>query len=335
MAFGTQDLGIDLGTSNVLVVARRRGIVLREPCVVALHRKTNKLVAVGEEARQMLGRTPGHIMAIQPVRDGVIAHYSATQQLLAEFIRKIGGKNPLFKPTVVVAVPSGVTNVERRAVLDAARAAGAKVALPIEEPMAAALGAGLNISAPEGNMVVDIGGGTTDIAVLALGGIVVSDSLRVGGQKMDDAINRHLRREYNLLVGDRTAEEIKIAIGSAYRLETELRLEVKGRDQIAGLPKTVFVSSDEIREALSEPVTQIIERVKHVLEQTPPELSADIATRGIVLTGGSALLRRLDVLLARECGVPVHVADDPLTCVALGTGKALDQLEQLRAAGRW
>ena len=331
MAFGlSRDLGIDLGTANVLVFARRRGIVLREPCVVAINKQSHKLLAVGEEARQMLGRTPGHIVAIQPVREGVIADYSITRQMLQYFIQKVCGRYPVLKPTVVVCVPSGVTNVERRAVLDAACSAGAKQAYPIEEPMAAAIGAGLNIAGPEGNMVVDIGGGTTDIAVISLGGIVISDSVRIGGSKLDEAITRHIRREYNLLIGDRSAEEIKIAIGSAYKLESELRLEVKGRDQVTGLPKTVYVGSEEIREALTEPVTQIVERVKHVLEQTPPELAADIVTLGIVLTGGGAMLRRIDVLLARETGISVHVADDPLSCVALGTGKALEQIDVLK-----
>lgn len=324
-----RDLGIDLGTANVLVYARRRGIVLREPSVVAISRGSNKLFAVGEEARQMIGRTPGNIVAIQPMREGVIADYTVTQKMLEHFIHKVCGNRRFFKPRVVVCVPSGVTSVERRAVLDAARAAGAKEAYAIEEPMAAAIGAGLPITGPEGNMVIDMGGGTTDVAVISLGGIVVSDSLRVAGNKLDEAIVRHIKREYSLMIGDRTAEEIKIKIGSAYKLETEMVLEVRGRDMIAGLPKTVIVSSEEVREAMAEPITQILERVKAVLEQTPPELAADIVSRGIWLTGGGALLREFNTLLALETGIPVHVAEDPLSCVAIGTGKALDQLDVL------
>jgi rod shape-determining protein MreB len=287
------------------------------------------LIAVGEEARQMIGRTPGNIVAIQPMREGVIADYTVTQKMLEHFIRKVCGSRRWFKPRVVVCVPSGVTSVERRAVLDAARAAGAKEAYAIEEPMAAAIGAGLPITGPEGNMVIDVGGGTSDIAVISLGGIVVSESLRVAGNKMDEGIVRHIKREYSLMIGDRTAEEIKIKIGSAYKMETEMVLEVRGRDMIAGLPKTVVVSSEEIREAMAEPITQILERVKAVLEQTPPELAADIVSRGIWLTGGGALLREFDTLLALETGIPVQVAEDPLSCVAVGTGKALDQLDVL------
>jgi rod shape-determining protein MreB len=324
-----RDIGVDLGTANVLVYERRKGIVLREPSVVAISRNGQKLLAVGEEARQMLGRTPGNIVAIQPIRNGVIADYSVTQKMLRHFIQKVCGRRPLFKPCAVVCVPSGVTSVERRAVLDAAVEAGARRAYHIEEPMAAAIGAGLPITGPEGNMVIDIGGGTTDIAVISLGGIVRSESLRLAGSKMDEAIARHIKREYNLMVGERTAEDIKIRIGSAFALETELEMEVKGRDMVAGLPKTVTVTSQEIREALAEPVSAILERVKSVLEQTPPELAADIVGRGITLTGGGALLREFDALLSRVTGIPVRIADDPLSCVALGTGKALEQLEVL------
>jgi rod shape-determining protein MreB len=324
------DLGIDLGTANVLVYQWRKGIVLREPSVVAISRGNKKLLAVGEEARQMIGRTPGNIVAVQPMRDGVIADLTVTEQMLAYFIRKIcGSRMRFFKPTVVICVPSGVTNVERRAVLHAARAAGAKDAYPIEEPMAAAIGVGLNITGAEGNMVVDIGGGTTDIAVISLGGIVISDSLRLGGSKMDEAIVRYVKREYNLLIGDRTAEDIKVEIGSAAPLETEMKMEVKGRDMVHAMPKTISVSSEEIRDALAQPVNAILERVKWVLEHTPPELSADIVTHGIWLTGGGALLRNLDRLISTETGIPVHIADDPLSCVAIGTGKALEQLEAL------
>jgi len=324
-----RDIGIDLGTANVLVYARKRGIVLREPSVVAISRTNNKLIAVGEEARQMIGRTPGNIVAIQPMREGVIADYTVTEKMLEHFIHKICGNRRFFKPQVVVCVPSGVTSVERRAVLDAARAAGAKDAYPIEEPMAAAIGAGLPITGPEGNMVIDMGGGTTDIAVISLGGIVVSDSLRIGGNKLDETIARHIKREYSLMIGDRTSEEIKIKVGSAHKLETEMVIEVKGRDMIAGLPKTVVVSSEEVREAMAEPIAQILERVKHVLENTPPELAADIVGRGLWLTGGGALLREFDTLLSLETGIPVQIADDPLSCVAIGAGKALDQLDVL------
>jgi len=324
-----RDIGVDLGTANVLVYERRKGIVLREPSVVAISRTSQKLLAVGEEARQMLGRTPGNIVAIQPIRNGVIADYSVTQKMLRHFIQKVCGRRPLFKPYAVVCVPSGVTSVERRAVLDAAVEAGARRAYHIEEPMAAAIGAGLPITGPEGNLVIDIGGGTTDIAVISLGGIVRSESLRLAGSKMDEAIARHIKREYNLMVGERTAEDIKIRVGSAVALETELEMEVKGRDMVAGLPKTVTVTSQEIREALAELVSAILERVKSVLEQTPPELAADIVGRGITLTGGGALLREFDALLSRATGIPVRIAEDPLSCVALGVGKALEQLEVL------
>ena len=324
-----RDIGIDLGTANVLVYQRGRGIVLREPSVVAINKNTRELKAAGEEARQMIGRTPGSIIAIQPMRDGVIADYTVTEQMLRYFIQKVTGHRSLFKPRVIVCVPSGVTSVERRAVLDAARSAGAREAFPIEEPMAAAIGAGLNISDPEGNMVVDIGGGTTYIAVIALGGIVRSDSLRIGGNKLDEAINRYVKREYNLIIGERTAEEIKMAIGSAYPLEDEMAMEVKGRDMVEGLPRTIQISSREVREALSESVHQIVLRTRSVLEQTPPELASDISLHGIWLTGGGALLRGLDHLLTEETGLPVHIAEDPLSCVALGTGQALDQIELL------
>jgi rod shape-determining protein MreB len=324
-----RDIGIDLGTANVLVYQRGRGIVLREPSVVAVNKNTRELKAAGEEARQMIGRTPNSIIAMQPIRDGVIADYTVTEQMLKHFIQKVVGKRTLFKPRVIICVPSGVTSVERRAVLDAARSAGAKEAFPIEEPMAAAIGAGLNISDPEGNMVVDIGGGTTDVAVISLGGIVRSDSLRIGGNKLDEAIHRFIKREYNLIIGDRTAEEIKMSIGSAFPLDEELMMEVKGRDMVDGLPKTVHVTSQAVREALAEPVHQIVMRTRSVLEQTPPELASDIVSHGIWLTGGGALLRGLDQLIMRETGIPVHVAEDPLSCVAIGTGQALDQIEML------
>ena len=324
------ELGIDLGTANILVYLKGKGIVLREPSVVAMNVANQTLVAVGEEARLMIGRTPGNIVAIRPMCDGVIADYSTTQKMLEYLIAKVCGKKRMLKPTVVIAVPSQVTPVEKRAVVQAARSAGAKQAYPIEEPWAAAIGAGLPISAPGGNMIVDIGGGTTDIAVISLNGIVLSKSIRIGGNKIDEVIQRYVKSKYNLMIGDRTAEEIKIKIGSAYPMETELALEVRGRDLLAGLPKTIEVTSTEIREALSEPISAIIDRVKSVLEHTPPELSSDIIERGMMLTGGVGLLRGLDRLLTNQTGIPVHVAEDPLSCVALGCGKALDQLDAIR-----
>jgi rod shape-determining protein MreB len=327
--FGLTGLGIDLGTSNILVYARGRGIVLREPSVVALAKDTGEVLAVGEEARQMLGRTPGNIVASRPLQDGVIANFTVTQKMLRYLLEKLAGKRRLMKPVVVICIPCGATSVERRAVLEAALAAGAKKAIPLEEPMAAAIGAGLPVAGAVGSMVVDIGGGTTDIAVLSLGGIVISESLRLGGDKMDEVIIRHLKKAYNLAIGERTAEEIKIHIGSVYPLQQEVQMEVRGRDLVGGLPKTVMVSSTEIREALAEPVLTIVERTKGVLEQTPPELAADIIERGITLTGGGALLRGLDRLLAMHTEVPVHVADDPLSCVAVGTGKYLDAMRHL------
>lgn len=324
------ELGIDLGTANILVYLKGKGIVLREPSVVAMNTTTKRLVAVGEEARMMIGRTPGNIVAIRPMCEGVIADYSTTQMMLKYLIDKVCGKKHFFKPTVIVAVPSQVTPVEKRAVVQAAKSAGAKLAFPIEEPWAAAIGAGLPISSPGGNMVVDLGGGTTDIAVISLNGIVSSKSIRIGGNKMDEVIQRHVKTKYSLMIGDRTAEEIKIKIGSAYPMETEMVLEVRGRDLVAGLPKTVEVTSDEIREALSEPIMAIIDRTKSVLEQTPPELSSDIIERGIMLTGGVALLCGLDRLLSEQTGIPIHVAEDPLSCVALGCGRALDQIDTIR-----
>jgi len=325
----TPEIGIDLGTANIIVFRKGKGIVLREPSVVAVSMQTKKILAVGEDARLMLGRTPGNIVAIRPLSEGVIADYTTTQKMLEYILAKVCGRARLFKPRVLVSVPSGVTNVERRAVIQAARAAGAGEAYTIEEPMAAAIGAGLPISAPGGNMVVDIGG-TSDAAVISLDGIVVSDSIRVGGNKIDDVIVRHIRNSYSLMIGERTAEEIKFKIGSAYPLETELRMEVRGRDLLAGLPKTVEVSSQEIRSAIAEPVSLIVDMVKSTLEKTPPELASDIIERGIVLTGGGALLRGIDRLLALETNIPVHVAEDPLSCVALGTGRALEEMRAIR-----
>ena len=321
----SQDIGIDLGTANVLVYVHGRGIVMREPSVVAININTRRVIEVGEKAREMVGRTPVNIAAVRPMTDGVIADYTTTQRLLEHILRKVCGVKRIFKPRVLLAVPSGVTSVEQRAVKQAALAAGAGEALTIEEPMAAAIGAGLPIDSPGGNMVVDIGGGTTDIAVLSLDGIVLSRSLRIGGMKLDDVIIRHIRTNYNLLIGDRTAEEIKIAIGSAVTQREEMKMEVRGRDLLTGLPQTVEVTSQEIRECMAEPISQIVARVKNVLEKTPPELASDIIERGIFLTGGTALLRGLDQLIAETSNVPTYVADDPLSCVAIGTGKALEQ----------
>jgi rod shape-determining protein MreB len=328
------ELGIDLGTSSILVFKKGEGIVLEEPTVVALNTKTKKVLAVGEAAREMLGRTPGDIVAIRPLKDGVIADYTHTLKMLEFLLDRVAGKRRLMRPKLVICVPSSATNVERRAVKQAAQEAGAGDVIPIEEPMAAAIGAGMPISSPGGNMVVDIGGGTTDIAVISLGGLVISESLRVGGNKLDEAIVRHMRNAYNLMVGERTAEEIKMKIGSAYPLEQELRLDVRGRDLMAGLPRTVEVSSEEIREALSDPLKQITEKVCAVLEQTPPELGSDIITRGIVVTGGGALLRGIDYLLSAVTEVPVRVADNAIHCVALGTGRTLEELPKLTRAAR-
>jgi len=313
----------------VLVYVKGKGIVLREPSVVAKDVRTNKTLAVGEEARQMLGRTPSNIQAIRPLRDGVIADFEVTEAMLNYFIKKVTRNRSFFdailrpKPAVIICVPAEITSVEERAVRDAAKLAGARSVEIIEEPMAAAIGAGLPIDGPSGNMVVDIGGGTTDVAVISLGGIVVSQSLRVAGNKLDEAMIRHIRRVYNLMIGERTAEEIKIRIGSAYRLEPEIVMEIRGRDLINGLPKTVKITSEEVREAIAEPLQSIVEAVKSVLEKTPPELAADIIDRGIILTGGGALLRGFDTLLGEVTGIPVIVADDPLSCVAIGTGSSV------------
>ncbi|MGD9517983.1 MAG: rod shape-determining protein [Armatimonadota bacterium] len=327
----TTRLGIDLGTATIVVYAAGRGIVLREPSVVAVEMPGRRLLAVGEEARQMLGRTPGNIVAIRPLRSGVIADYSITRDMLAHLIRRACGPQALlFKPLVVICVPSGATNVEKRAALDAARAAGARDTIPIEEPMAAAIGSGLPISLPGGNMVVDIGGGTTDIAVISLGGIVVSDSVRVGGNDLDEHIIRHVRRVYNLDIGERPAENINIQIGSAYAMEQEMEMAARGRDVVSGLPRTVIVSSMEVREAMADVVNRVAERVKKVLADTPPELAADIVERGIVLTGGGALLRGIEKVISLETGIPVHIADDPVSSVAKGTGYVLQHAHKLR-----
>ncbi len=328
--FRSMDIGVDLGTANVLVYIKGKGIVLREPSVVALDRDTNRVLAIGEEARRMLGRTPGNIIAIRPLREGVIADYDTTESMLRHFIQKVAGKSMFFKPRIMICIPSGVTTVEKRAVLEAAMQAGAAKTYLIEEPLAAALGAGLEIAEPCGSMVVDIGGGTTDVAVLSLGGIVISDSLRIGGDKFDEALVRYVKKEYNILIGERTAESIKITVGSAYARGRNESTEIRGRDLVSGLPKTIRISSDETREALAEPVALIVECVKSVLEKTPPELAADIVDRGIVMTGGGSLLEGLDRLISDETGIPTYLADDPLSCVALGAGKALDSLGKLQ-----
>jgi len=326
-----QDIGIDLGTATVLVYLHGKGIVLREPSVVALDRDTRKIFAVGEEARRMLGRTPGNIVALRPLREGVIADYDSTEMMLRYFIEKACGRQGLIRPRVMVCIPSGVTGVEERAVRQAALQAGAKQAEVIEEPLAAALGAGLDISEPSGSMVVDIGGGTTDVAVLSLGGIVCSSSLRVAGDKIDDAIVRYIRREHNLMIGERSAEELKINIGTAHlSVCGDTSMDIRGRDLVTGLPKTVTITSKEVYEAIQEPVQQILGGIKEVLEKTPPELAADLVNKGLVMTGGGCLLHGLDVLISEETGLPVHIAEDPVSCVAIGTGKALTMMEVLR-----
>ncbi len=325
-----KQLGIDLGTVNVLVYVRGRGIVLQEPSVVAISFNENKIVAVGEEAKAMLGRTPEAIEVIRPLRDGVIADYRVTQRMLEYFIRKATGGLSLFKPRVMISVPYGVTSVERRAVREAALEAGASRAHLIPEPLAGAIGAGLPVSSPSGNMVVDMGGGASEAAVIAVNGIVVANSVRVGGLRMDEAIAAYIRRKYNMMIGQPTAEEIKIRIGAALPLEEELQMEVQGRDQVAGLPRTITITSEEVTEALTEPLSAIIGVIKAVLEKTPPELSSDIIDRGMVLVGGTAMLRKIDELITRETGVPAYVADAPIACVSLGAGRALEQYELLR-----
>ena len=326
----SKDMGIDLGTANTLVSMRGKGIVLREPSVVAIQRDTGEILAVGEEAKKMLGRTPGNIVAIRPLKDGVIADFDTTQAMLKYFIQKATGGFSFFRPRVVVGVPSGVTEVERRAVIDATIQAGAREAYLIEEPMAAAIGAGLPVHDPTGNMVVDIGGGTTEVAVISLGGIVSSRSIRIGGDELDEAIIQYMKRTYNLLIGERTAESVKMTIGSAMPSPEEESMDIRGRDLVTGLPKTLPVSVREIELALSEPVSAIVDAVKVTLEKTPPELSADIMDRGIVMTGGGSQLRRLDKLLTKETGMPVIVAEDALDCVAKGTGIVAEDLETMK-----
>lgn len=334
---GSKDLGIDLGTANTLVYARGKGIVVREPSVVALHTDTKSITAVGEQAKKMIGRTPGNIRAIRPMKDGVIADFETTATMIKHFIRQAQKQRALFPrhPNVMVCVPSGITAVEKRAVEDATKQAGAKEAYTIEEPFAAAIGADLPVWEPTGSMVVDIGGGTTEVAVISLGGIVTSRSIRVAGDEMDEAIIQYIKRQYNLMIGERTAEQLKMEIGSALPLEKTETIEIRGRDLVTGLPKTLPITSDEMTDALTDTVNSIVDAVKITLEKCPPELSADIMDRGIVLTGGGALLRSLDKLLARETGMPVIVAENPLDCVAIGTGRALDNIHLFknRASG--
>jgi rod shape-determining protein MreB len=323
--FISNDVAIDLGTANTLVFIKGNGIVLNEPSVVAIDQSTRKVYAVGAEAKAMLGKTPDHIAAIRPLKDGVIADFEITELMLREFIRKSQKKKLFIRPKIVIAVPSGITEVEKRAVRDNAEHAGAREVYLIAEPIAAAIGVGLPVDKPSGNMIIDIGGGTTEIAVIALDGIVSNSSIRVAGDEMDEAIVNYVKRTYNLLIGEQTAELIKMKIGTAYKLEKELEMEVKGRDLVAGIPKTLKLTSEEIRDALSEPISQITEALKAALEATPPELAADIVDRGIVMTGGGALLRGLDTLLKEQTNLPINVVDDPLTCVVKGAGKTLDE----------
>lgn len=326
----SNDIGIDLGTATTLVYVKGQGVVLCEPSVVAVERGTSHVLAVGEEAKRMLGRTPGNIIAIRPMRDGVITDFEITEAMLRHFIRKVRHRRFQVRPRIVIAIPSGITEVERRAVKESAERAGARDVFLIEEPVAAAIGVGLPIQEPVGNMIVDVGGGTTEIAVISLAGIVFSKSIRIGGDEMDEAIIEYLKKTYNLMIGERTAENIKITIGSAYPLEEELTLEVKGRDLVAGLPKTITITSEEVREAMQEPLRAIAEIAKVSLERTPPELAADLIEHGIVMAGGGSLLKGMDKLIAEETGLPVHIADDPLTAVACGTGKVLDEIRYLK-----
>lgn len=328
----SNDLAIDLGTANTLVYIKGKGIVCDEPSVIVVRKDSKKTIAVGTEAKKMLGKTPANIIAIRPMKDGVIADFDATGEMLKYFIKKVHNRKSFLSPRIIIGVPSGITQVEQRAVKDAAQASGAREVYLLEEPMAAAIGVGLPVGEPSGNMIVDIGGGTTDIAVISLDGIVYSKAVRVGGDKMDETIIAFIKRKYNLMIGDRTAEQIKIEVGSAYPTDSldEMTMDIKGRDLISGIPKTVSITEAEIREALAEPVTLIIDTIKVTLENTPPELAADIVDRGIVLAGGGALLRGLDILIREETGLPVFIADDPLTAVVRGVGKMLDELELLK-----
>lgn len=328
MFFFGQDIGIDLGTATVIAYIKGKGIVLREPSVVAVDNQTGNVLAVGQEAQKMLGRTPGNIVATRPLKDGVISDYTVTEKMLKYFINKIGGKS-IFAPRIMICIPSQVTEVEKKAVIDAASQAGARKVFLIEEPIAAAIGAGIDISKPCGNMIVDIGGGTTDIAVISLGGSVVSSSLKVAGDKFDEAVVRYIKRKHNVIIGDRTAEELKVNIGCVYPKIQDVEMDVRGRDLGTGLPRTLTISSSEMMEALIEPAMMIVDAVHGVLEKTPPELAADISDKGIYMTGGGALLDGLDKLLKEKTGINVMIAQDTVSCVALGTGKALDNLDTL------
>ncbi len=329
----SQDMAIDLGTANTLVFMKGRGIAFSEPSVVAVqkdYRGMKRVLAVGKEAKMMVGRTPGHIIAIRPMREGVIADFEVTREMLRYFIRKAHNRKALVRPRIIISVPFGITEVEKRAVKESAMSAGAREVYLVEEPMAAAIGAGLPITEPSGNMIVDVGGGTTEVAVISLAGIVLSQSVRVAGDKMDEAIVQFLKRKYNLFIGESTSERIKMTIGTAYHTDELMTMEVKGRDLVAGVPKTVEVNSDEIRDAMIEPINAIVQAVRLALERTPPELASDIVDKGIVLAGGGALLRHIDVLLREETGLPITICDDPLAAVVLGTGKMLEEMELLR-----
>ncbi|MGH3328122.1 MAG: rod shape-determining protein [Streptomycetales bacterium] len=330
MSFIGRDMAVDLGTANTLVYVRGRGIVLNEPSVVAINTTTGGILAVGSEAKRMIGRTPGNIVAIRPLRDGVIADFETTERMLRYFIQKVHRRRHLAKPRIVVCVPSGITGVEQRAVKDAGYAAGARKVYIIEEPMAAAIGSGLPVHEPTGNMVVDIGGGTTEVAVVSLGGIVTSQSIRTGGDELDNAIIQYVKKEYSLLLGERTAEEIKMTVGSAAAMPDEPHAEIRGRDLVSGLPKTVILAAEEIRKAIEEPLNAIVDAVKTTLDKCPPELAGDVVDRGIVLTGGGALLRGLDERLRQESGMPIHLTDNPLDSVAMGAGKCVEEFEALQ-----
>jgi len=333
LSFLSNDLAIDLGTANTLVYAKNKGIIVSEPSIVAVNKVTGKVEAVGKDAKEMLGRTPGNIVAIRPMKDGVIADFEITEKMLSYFIRKAHNRSTFVRPRIIIGIPSEVTQVEKRAVRDSALKAKASEVYLVDQAMAAAIGAGLPITEPSGNMVVDIGGGTTDIAVISLAGIVYSKSVRVAGNEMDEAVIQYIKKKYNLLIGERTAEQVKLEIGSAFPLDEPITMEIKGRDLIEGIPKTLTVTDAEIREALAEPISIIVNAVRVALERTPPELSADIVDRGIVLTGGGSLLKNMDKLLREETGLPVAVAEDPLSSVVLGTGKMLSDFDLLRKIG--
>ncbi|WP_163191788.1 rod shape-determining protein [Clostridium thermarum] len=325
----SKDMGIDLGTANTLVYVKGKGIVLREPSVVAINSANKKVLAVGEEAKKMIGRTPGNIVAIRPMKDGVIADFDVTQMMLKKFISKVIGRSSFASPRIIVCFPSGVTEVEKRAIDEAAKQAGAREVVLMEEPMAAAIGAGLPVDEPTGSMIVDIGGGTTEVAIISLEGIVTSKSLRIAGDELDQSIISYIKKEYNLMIGERTAENVKMELGSAFKMDDEKSMDIKGRDLVTGLPKTVTVTQEQIREALKEPISAIIDAIKTTLEKTPPELAADIMEKGIMLAGGGALLKGLDKLINYETHMPVHIAESPLDCVALGAGKALEYFDRI------